>query len=78
MLCISHLAINCENLSPPSNGFIIFSSSSPATQRPGDKATYSCSKGFRIVGGSRVRVCRQDGSYSGQAPRCQCWYWMDG
>ena len=71
MLYLFILAIPCQDLEAPANGRIEFSSSSSSTQRPGDKATYSCSAGFNLVGGTRIRVCKQDGSYSGQAPSCK-------
>ncbi|XP_003387839.1 PREDICTED: sushi, von Willebrand factor type A, EGF and pentraxin domain-containing protein 1-like isoform X2 [Amphimedon queenslandica] len=61
--------ISCQSLSAPNNGQIQFSSSSVSTQRPGDKATYSCFPGFSLLG-TRIRVCQQDGTYSGQAPSC--------
>ncbi|XP_019850127.1 PREDICTED: CUB and sushi domain-containing protein 3-like [Amphimedon queenslandica] len=33
-------------------------------------ATYSCNPGFRLVRGSRVRVCQNDNTFSGRAPIC--------
>lgn len=33
-------------------------------------ATYSCHPGFELVG-RRVRVCRNDGQYSGVEPICK-------
>ena len=33
-------------------------------------ATYSCNPGFRLVSGQRVRLCQNDGTFSGRAPIC--------
>lgn len=64
-----YVAVICEPLVAPLNGFVTFSSTS--AQRPGDKATYSCREGFILNGGDRVRVCQQDMTYTGSAPSCR-------
>ena len=35
----------------------------------GSRANYSCNSGY-VLAGDRVRVCRQDGEWSGEAPTC--------
>ena len=41
---------------------------------PGDTATYSCDIG-RALTGQRTRVCGTDGEWEGEAPTCECkWY----
>lgn len=33
--------------------------------------TYSCSRGYRLIGGSRLRTCVEEGKWSGNAPKCE-------
>ena len=58
-------AIVCEELEAPRNGRVEVSGSAP-----GDQATYSCNAGFDLIG-QTVRICQNDGTFSGRAPTCQ-------
>ena len=43
----------------------------PAGQRyTGTIATYSCSPGYQLVGGSSLRACGPDGTWNGTEPSC--------
>ena len=43
---------------------------SPGQRYTGTIATYSCSPGYQLVGGSSLRACGQDGSWKGTQPFC--------
>lgn len=60
-----YTAIDCETLSNPENGFV-----SVNGVTIGAIATYGCNPGFILVG-RRVRICRNDGQYSGVEPVCR-------
>ena len=38
---------------------------------PGDVATYTCDPGFILVG-DPTRMCTNNGTWSGEEPRCEC------
>ncbi len=59
------LAIMCPSLSNPSNGIVSFNDLSIFSV-----ATYSCNKGFFLVG-LQVRECKTTGLWSEQEPVCQ-------
>ena len=40
----------------------------------GTIATYSCSPGYQLVGGSSLRACGPDGTWNGTKPTCQSEY----
>ena len=58
--------MTCPRLSPPTNGKVRASGNSY-----GSKASYSCHKGYKIVGDDIIRTCQADGSWSGMAPACE-------
>lgn len=60
--------IRCPSLSPPLNGSV-----EPMTGSPGDVATYTCDAGRVLTGngGSSIRVCQADGSWTGSDPSCE-------
>ena len=68
--------ITCPQLEAPENGRIEYSSYSIGPQYDlGVIATYSCTDGFSLENGDRVRYCRHDGmgitgEWSGTAPEC--------
>ena len=59
----SDLAL-CPNLISLANGRVSVTGSSS-----GDTATYICEPGYDLVGDS-IRVCGDDGQWSGEAPMC--------
>lgn len=61
---IGCLGNRCAVLTDPANGIVKFGSTSV-----GSTAAYACDKGY-ILEGSAVRVCQQDGAWSGQEPVC--------
>ena len=56
--------VDCGALIGPANGSVIF----PSTTL-GSTATYVCSAGFNMVGGS-TRTCQAEGTWGGAAPTC--------
>ena len=56
--------VNCGRLPNPRNGRVSLSGTGF-----GSTATYSCVKGFTLVGG-RTRTCQANGAWSGKAPFC--------
>ena len=74
----------CHNLSDVSNGFITYtpprqvSPILPSGQRyRGTVATYSCSPGYQLVGGSSLRACGPDGTWNGTELSCGKQYLSD-
>ena len=59
-------AIDCGPLSSPANGDV---SVNPDTAF-GSTATYSCRRGFLLLG-NRLRRCQADGQWSNSEPTCQ-------
>ena len=58
-------AVECPNLSNPSNGRV-----DQRGNRPGDRASYTCDSGYELVGLSS-RICQNNGQWSGDAPTCE-------
>ncbi|MCA9488800.1 MAG: hypothetical protein KC621_02735, partial [Myxococcales bacterium] len=60
--------VSCPPLDPPVDGSV-----DPTTGRAGDVATYACDPGHVLVGngGSNIRTCQSDGTWSGVAPTCE-------
>ena len=56
--------IVCEYLAYPSNGNV-----DQIGSRPGSTATYTCDRGYELVGQAR-RTCQNNGEWSGEAPHC--------
>ena len=59
---------NCGYLSSPRHGRV-----SVTTRDVGDRVTYTCNSGFRLIGSS-TRTCLSDGSWSGSQPICSRMY----
>ena len=59
--------IDCGRLTAPKNGDISFSRGTLF----GSVATYNCDSPFQLVG-VVTRVCQADGTWSGEAPICEC------
>ena len=59
------LTVVCPTLSDPSNGRV-----DQRGDRPGDRASYTCSSGYELVGQSS-RICQNNGQWSGDAPICE-------
>ena len=69
--------MKCDNLTGIQNSIIVytpprdFSATLPTGQRyTGTIATYGCSPGYQLVGGSSVRACGPDGTWNGTEPIC--------
>ena len=60
--------LTCSQLVNPANGLVSVSNT-PIV--PGSTATYSCDDGHRLIGGSSVRVCSNDGMWTGEEPTCE-------
>eukprot|EP00731_Ephydatia_muelleri_P021328 Em0013g1055a len=58
------IAVDCGSLSDPKGGSVTVTTTSF-----GGKATYSCKKGFTLIGVS-TRDCTEKGIWSGSAPTC--------
>ena len=65
-LCVlSSIAVDCGKLDDPDYGNVELSGTTV-----GSKATYTCRKGYYLVGDSK-RVCLYNGYWSGEAPVCK-------
>ena len=62
---ISAIAVNCGALTAPNGGSVTVKSTTF-----GAIATYSCNKGFTLIGQSQIQ-CQANGQWSGPAPSCQ-------
>ena len=58
--------MECDDLPDPANGNVELSG-----RTPGSTATYSCVRGYRLVG-DETRTCQDDGEWSGREPVCEC------
>ena len=74
----------CSDLSDISNGSITYtphrdvSAELPTGQRyTGTIATYSCSPGYQLVGGSSLRACGPDETWNGTEPSCGMLHALD-
>ncbi len=65
VLCKSLLGVDCGRLRDPRYGDVDFSTTTFES-----KATYSCNKGFILVG-VKTRVCQANGKWSGDMPVCK-------
>ena len=64
---ILHLTgVNCGTLTNPTNGQVSHTGGTTF----GQIATYSCSTGYNLVGGSN-RTCQATGVWLGSAPTCE-------
>ena len=61
----SFLVILCPSLPDIDNGMVEVSGLSP-----GGVATYTCDPGFILVG-DPTRICRDNGTWSGEEPTCE-------
>ena len=59
-----HEVVDCGNLQNPRFGRVVLTGTTF-----GSTATYSCQRGYILVGGS-TRTCQANGQWSGQAPVC--------
>ena len=59
--------MKCPDLENPMNGRI-----NVTNQTVDSAAEYMCIDGFTLTGGDGVRICLAGGSWSGQAPLCEC------
>ena len=65
LISLLHAAVNCRDLSDPNNGRV-----STTGTAVGSKATYTCNKGFSLVG-KNMRKCLTSGQWMGEAPICK-------
>ena len=65
ILLLIYLSV-CESLNNPSNGEVVINDS---TRVVGSIATYNCDGGF-FLSGSIERECQDNGTWSGDEPRC--------
>ncbi len=70
----SLLAVMCDPLPNPNNGFITFTEDTMSIGFMA-LATYGCDTGFGLSGGNRVRTCGSSdsgpGDWTGTAPSCE-------
>ena len=59
------VTVRCPNLPDPSNGRV-----NQRGNKPGDRATYTCNRGYELQGGF-TRICQNNGQWSGEAPTCE-------
>ena len=68
-------AIECSSLPFPTNGLISYGTDATSPYDYLTVATYSCSAGYGLIGGSRMRQCVSassgDSGWSGTAPTCE-------
>ena len=71
------MIVTCDDLPVISNGSISYTPSRslsaglPDGERyTGTIATYNCSSGHQLVGGSSLRACGANGTWNGTAPSC--------
>ena len=70
-----HTETVCTSLMAPINGMISYSPDTTPPYNYQTTATYSCSAGFGLVDGDRIRRCLNsssgDGRWVGTAPTCE-------
>ena len=71
-------AVRCSDLPELTTGVITYtpprdvSAALPAGERyTGTIATYSCSPGYQLMGGSSLRACGPNGTWNGTEPHCE-------
>ena len=69
VLCNSSLVVNNGGITyaPPTT---VLASLTAGEHFVGIIATYSCSQGYQLVGGSSLRACGPDGTWNGTEPTC--------
>ena len=60
------LVVTCEDPGTPENGDQVTSDE----LNIGSIATFSCSHGYMLTGGDRVRRCNESGDWTGAQPSC--------
>ena len=72
------LTVRCSNLTKNDNGItytppreVSFDVLSRGERLVGTIATYSCSPGYQLVGGSSLRACGPGGDWNGTVPSCE-------
>ncbi len=74
LLFALHTAITCSTLNAPANGLVSYDPDLTAPYEFGTTATYICTTGFGLFGGSRTRECVVSslggGGWSGTTPTC--------
>lgn len=67
ILCL-HAAkpVNCGTLVAPSRGLVEVTGTTLDST-----ATYSCTQGYTLLGGSQVRTCQANGHWSGSVGSCR-------
>ena len=67
--------IECSNLTPPTNGIILYNPNITEMYAYQTRATYICSSGYGLSGGDGVRTCvgspTGPGEWSETAPTCE-------
>lgn len=58
-------AVDCGGLDSPTNGTVRVTGT-----RFGSTATYTCSPGYVLTNGNKIRECGGNGEWSGTAPSC--------
>jgi len=59
------VVVKCGNLPNPNNGQVSLTGTTF-----GSRATYTCNKGFSLVG-RKMRLCLENGQWMGEAPTCK-------
>ena len=63
--------VSTERLCPTVNlptGSVLLNGAAPYT--PGTTLQYGCAAGFELTGGHLERLCKLDGFWAGEVPRC--------
>ena len=75
-----NIIVRCSDLLETNNRDItytplraVFATLPDGQQYTGTVATYSCSPGYQLVGGSSLRACGPDGTWNGTEPSCGMW-----
>ncbi len=62
--------VSCSDLTLITNGDIVYTAGSPDNRPFSSSATYNCSNGYTLIGGT-TRVCVSEGRWNGSASTCQ-------